>query len=225
MYHNPDYSRIEVSLKINEGERYNTGKVEITGDILGNQTELLELLSLETGKVYNPFLQNRDRFELSEVYQEQGYAFVRVIPRTQLNEDNRTVDVTYQIVKGEKAYISRIDIAGNRETRDYVIRREFEIQENELYNGKKLRITRENLERLGFFKPGLQLKQEREDLQDNRMRILAQVEEGNTGTFQAQLGYSDQTQLSGGVSLSKGNLFGRGQVISRQCTVWSTECS
>ena len=95
---------------------------------------MLEPLNLKTGEIYNPFLQNRDRSQLNEIYQEQGYAFVRVVPKTKINEDNRTVDVNYQIIKREKAYIGRVEIAGNAETRDHVIRREFEVAEKELFN-------------------------------------------------------------------------------------------
>ena len=53
--------------------------------------------------------------------------------------------------KGEKAYIGRVEIAGNAETKDHVIRREFDVLEGELFNGKKLRLSQENVQRLGFF--------------------------------------------------------------------------
>jgi len=89
LYRNPEYSRLEVFLNITEGEQYFTGKVDISGDLLNNKEELLELLKLHEGDVYNPFLQNQDRAALNEAYQEQGYAFVRVIPRTSIDEEKR----------------------------------------------------------------------------------------------------------------------------------------
>lgn len=213
IYRNPEFSRLEVKLDITEGPQYFTGKIDITGDILGVKEKLMELLKLKEGDVYNPFLQNQDRAVLNEAYQEQGYAFVRIIPRPKIDDDKRLVDVTYHIIKGEKAYISRLDIAGNAETRDYVIRREFEVGEGELYNGKKLRISQQNLQRLGFFEQGIVMEKNALEEEDNNLNILTRLKEAQTGTFQAQLGYSDQTRLSGGISLSKGNLFGRGQTI------------
>ncbi|MEC8283902.1 MAG: POTRA domain-containing protein, partial [SAR324 cluster bacterium] len=123
LYHNPEYSRVELSLNLTEGDPYFTGLVNVSGDLLEPEAELLEQLELKTGGVYNPFLQNRDRAVLDELYQERGYAFVRVIPQTRINEDNKTVDVNYRILQGEKAYIGRISVAGNTETRDHVIRR------------------------------------------------------------------------------------------------------
>ncbi|MBF0236504.1 MAG: outer membrane protein assembly factor BamA [SAR324 cluster bacterium] len=213
LYRNPDYSRLEINMDIKEGPQYFAGKIDISGDILGEKEKLMELLALKEGDVYNPFLQNTDRASLNEVYQEQGYAFVRIIPRTNIHEENRTVDVTYHIVKKEKAYIGRLDVAGNAETRDYVIRREFEIQEDELYNGKKLQEGQQNLERLGFFEAGMGLEKNARDDEDNILDIVTRLRETQTGSFQAQLGYSDQSRFTGGVQLSKGNLFGRGQTL------------
>lgn len=215
LYRTPEYSRLEVFLTIEEGEQYFTGNVGVSGDLLNeqNKEDLLKLLQLKKGEVYNPFLQNQDRAAITEAYQEQGYAFVSVIPQTKIDEATRIVDVNYQIVKNEKAYIGRIEFSGNSETRDYVIRREFEVTEGELYNGKKLTNSQNNLERLGFFEPGLVLKQEPTLNEDNVLDIIAELKEAQTGTFQAQLGYSDASKLSGGVSLSKANLFGRGQTL------------
>ncbi|MBF0286343.1 MAG: outer membrane protein assembly factor BamA [SAR324 cluster bacterium] len=211
--HNPDYSWLEIYMNIKEGEQYFTGTVEITGDLLNNKEDLIQLLQLKQGEVYNPFLQNQDRAALNEAYQEQGYAFVRIIPRTSIDEKKRIVHVNYQIIKNEKAYIGRINFSGNTETRDFVIRREFEVREGELYNGKKLRVSQANLERLGFFEPGLTLEKEDSEDEDNILDIIASVKEAQTGTFQAQAGFSEVSKLSGGVSISKANLFGRGQTL------------
>ncbi len=213
LYHNPEYSRVELSLNITEGDQYFTGLVNVSGDLLEPEAELLEQLELKTGGVYNPFLQNRDRAVLDELYQERGYAFVRVIPQTRINKDNKTVDVNYRILQGEKAYIGRISVAGNTETRDHVIRREFEVNESQLFDGKRLRLSQENLGRLGFFEPGLQLERRRRPEEDNILDLMARLKETQTGTFQAQIGYSDVTGFSGGLSLTKGNLFGNGQTL------------
>jgi len=213
LIHNPDYSRVDVRLNITEGDQYYSGKISVSGDILGEKEKLMEGLLLEEGEIYNPFLQNRDRSGISEIYHERGYAFVRVVPETKVQKETKTVDVTYRILKGEKAYIGRLEIAGNIETRDHVIRREFELQEEELFNGKKLRLSQENLNRLGFFQSGVILERSPRDQEDNLLDIMARLKEAQTGTFQAQLGYSDFSGFSGGVTLSKGNLLGSGRTL------------
>ena len=213
LIHNPDYSRVDVRLDISEGDQYFIGKIEVSGDVLGDQEMLKEDLLLEEGEIYNPFLQNRDRSGISEIYHEQGYAFVRVIPETVINEETKIVDVNFRVVKGEKAYIGRLEIAGNVETRDHVIRREFEVQEEELFNGKKLLRSQQNINRLGFFQSGVLLERSPRDQENNMLDILARLKETQTGTFQAQLGYSDFSGFSGGVTISKGNLLGTGRTL------------
>ena len=213
LIHNPDYSRVDVRLNITEGDQYYSGKISVSGDILGKKEKLMEGLLLEQGEIYNPFLQNRDRSGISEIYYERGYAFVRVVPETKVHKETKTVDVNYRILKGEKAYIGRLEIAGNKETRDHVIRREFELQEEELFNGKKLRLSQENLNRLGFFQSGVILERSPRDQEDNLLDIMARLKEAQTGTFQAQVGYSDFSGFSGGVTLSKGNLLGSGRTL------------
>ena len=213
LIHNPDYSRVDVRLNITEGDQYFTGKIEVSGDVLGDREVLIADLLLEEGEIYNPYLQNRDRSAISEKYHEQGYAFVRVIPETKIDEETKIVDITFRIVKGEKAYIGRLEIAGNIETRDHVIRREFELQEEELFNGKKLLLSQQNLNRLGFFQSGVVLDRSPREQEDNMLDILARLKESQTGTFQAQMGYSDFSGFSGGVTLSKGNLFGTGRTL------------
>ena len=213
LIHNPDYSRVDVRLNITEGDQYFIGKIEVSGDVLGDQEILKEDLLLEEGEIYNPFLQNRDRSGISEIYHEQGYAFVRVIPETVINEETKIVDVNFRVVKGEKAYIGRLEIAGNVETRDHVIRREFEVQEEELFNGKKLLRSQQNINRLGFFQSGVLLERSPRDQENNMLDILARLKETQTGTFQAQLGYSDFSGFSGGVTISKGNLLGTGRTL------------
>ncbi len=210
---NPDYGSLEIDLTFTEGNQYFTGQIELTGDLLDSKEELTNLLELNKSEVYNPFLQNRDRAALNDFFQERGYAFVRVIPKTTIHEDTRKVDVTYQIIKGEKAYLGRIDFEGNTVTHDYVIRREFESRERDLYNGKKLQKSQRNLERLGFFEQGLSIDRLPEEEEDNILNMLLRLKEASTGSFNIQVSYSEVSKLAGSVTISKGNLFGRGYTI------------
>ncbi|MDH4121359.1 MAG: outer membrane protein assembly factor BamA [Deltaproteobacteria bacterium] len=214
MYHNPEYSRVDIDLDIEEGLAYTTGKVDIDGDILGEKEELMELVTLHQGDPFNPFKQNQDIQTLRSLYTSQGYAFAKVIPQTQVDDETRVVSITYRLVKGEKAYIRRIEIQGNKETRDYVIRREFTIHEQELFSGGKLQESIGNIQRLGYFKSGsgVGASTQATDV-NNEFDVAVKLEETQTGNFQAQLGYGERDGLTMALGLSKGNLFGRGQTI------------
>jgi outer membrane protein insertion porin family len=209
---NPEFARIVVKMQIAEGAQYFTGKFDIGGDIVGDKKELLDQIRLVTGKPFNPQIQNQDQFRLAETYQEQGYAFVQVVPDRRVNDETHIVDVTYNILSGDKAYIGRIEFQGNRETRDFVMRREFQVREDELYNGRKLRESQENLRALVYFKPGTALDQQPGDVA-NILDIVTKVEEAQTGTLQGQVGFSDVSGLIVAASVSKGNLGGRGQTL------------
>lgn len=212
LVHNPEFSSIIVELSIHEGEQYFTGEVDVQGDILGERQELIDQLGLQTGDPYNPLQQNQDVFALTQYYQAQGYAFAQVRPEVDINEETNVADVTYRITRGEKAYIGRIEFEGNRETRDFVLRREFEVRENQLYDGRKLRESQQNLLRLGYFQPSLDVQTEPREV-SNVLDVHTSLEEAQTGTLQAQIGYSEHSGVSGSVSLSKGNFLGRGQTV------------
>ncbi|MDH4224020.1 MAG: outer membrane protein assembly factor BamA [Deltaproteobacteria bacterium] len=218
LFNNPEFTKVKVVLDIREGDQYFTGEVDIQGDILGDKDELLEQIPLKTGDVFNPFLQNQGMYRLKNLYGEQGYAFASVVPQMRVDEEKKIVHLNYQISKGEKAYIGRIEIKGNKETRDYVVRREFTIHEQELYNGAKLQDSINSLQSLGYFKPSFHVEKEPTDV-NNEMNIGAYIEEAQTGSLQAQIGYSDQSRLSTSIGVSKGNLFGRGQTIRLKADV------
>ena len=212
LIHNPEYSKIIVELDISEGEQYFTGKVDIGGEIIGDKQKLLDTLKLKSGAPFNVVLRTQDQFRLQGIYQEQGYAFVQISPDIQVNEKTRIADVTYRIVKNDKAYIGRIEFQGNTETRDYVLRREFEIRENELFNGKKLRRSQQNLLALGYFEQSLNIERSQRE-EENIFDLSARVKESQTGTLQAQMAFSEQSGLTLGLSVSKGNFLGRGQTL------------
>lgn len=212
LIHNPEFSKIMVELAITEGEQYTTGKIDIAGDIIGVKQDLMDSLRLKTGMPFNVILRTQDQFRLQGFYQEQGYAFVQIRPDIRIDDKTRIADVTYRIIKNDKAYIGRIEFQGNIETRDYVLRREFEIRENELFNGQKMRKSQQNLLALGYFEPSLNIQRSQRE-EENILDLSAQVKESQTGTLQAQMAFSEQSGLTIGLSVSKGNFLGRGQTL------------
>ncbi|MDH5559477.1 MAG: outer membrane protein assembly factor BamA [Deltaproteobacteria bacterium] len=217
--HQTEISTAKVKLNITEGDQYFTGKVDIVSDdnnqLIFDKDKMIKDLNLQTKDVYNPFKQNKDQFLINDSYLEQGYAFAYVRASPQVDEQNKIVHVTYHIIRGEKIYIGRVEIQGNFETQDRVVRRELEIHDNELYNGLKLRQSQENINRLGFFDPsmGVQFRQNVES-EEQYIDYNVQLKETQTGTFSASLNYSGQSGLGLVLSISKRNLFGSGNTIA-----------
>jgi len=214
-----DLAVIDVYLNITEGEQYFINQVDIKpaddNSLLFDKDEQLADFETQPSEPFNPFKLNKDRFTLNEIYMEQGYAYAAILPRQQIHEAERTVDITFRIHRREKAYIGRVEVEGNFETQDQVIRRELKIHDNELFNGTKVKESQEDINRLGFFQPGygVEFNQTPGDI-EGQIDYLVRLSEAQTGSFNASLSYSGYSGLIFSFGISKKNLFGTGKNLS-----------
>ncbi|MDX2468973.1 MAG: outer membrane protein assembly factor BamA [SAR324 cluster bacterium] len=214
-----DLYRMKIAINISEGDQYFTNKIEFSSadgyDLLFDPLEQIDELKLITTEPYNPFHQNTDRINLQQIYLEQGYAYVKVQPQTQIDEATKKVNINFAVTRKHKAYIGRVEVKGNYETKDSVVRRELKIHDNELFNGVKLRESQVAINQLGFFEPGggVQFQQNKGD-NDNQVNYDVQLQETQTGTFTASLSYSGLNGLALQFKISKKNLLGTGRTLS-----------
>lgn len=204
----PDNKALIVYVSILEGDQYRTGQINFRGDLLENREELAKKPKLKQGEIFNRGMLRQDVFSLTDLYADKGYAFANVNPLTQLNNDQKTIDITFDFEKGEKVYIDRINIAGNAKTRDKVIRREIRIAEGELYNATALKRSKQNIMNLGFFEEANIATVKGKG--DNRLNLNVDVKEKPTGTFSIGGGYSSLDGLVGQGSVQQSNFFGLG---------------
>lgn len=203
-----------ITITVQEGERYEFGDIAVDSTVSGLDTERLRsLLETRPGEVYSAEDVEDSIVALSEELATGGFPFAQITPRGDRDFANRTISVTYQIDQGPRAYVERIEIRGNTRTRDYVIRREFDISEGDPFNQTLVRRARERLENLGYFSrvnistaPGSQ---------PDRVVVVVDVEDQPTGEFAIGAGYS--TGSDGGAtleaSITERNFLGRGQFI------------
>ena len=143
---------IYISIKIEEGEVYSLGKIDFSGDLLGPKEGLGKLMTSRQGERFNRSKLSKDISAITDLYYlDQGYAFANITPLAQLHREQRLVDLTFDIQKGNQVYIERIDLRGNIKTRDEEIRREMRIHEGELFSGSGERRCKERLTALGLF--------------------------------------------------------------------------
>lgn len=213
VYVTPDKKSIYISIRLEEGERYDVGQVDFTGDLLFSRDELLQSTHIQEQKVFKYSVLQDDLSALRAKYGDLGYAYTNVIPRIITHDQERLVDITFEIDKGNKVYIGKINVLGNTKTRDKVVRRELRIVEGELYNETRKRESLENVKRLGYFEEvnfNTKTPKGRLDLMD----IDIVVKERNTGTLQAGAGYSSYYGAILNAQLSQTNLLGRGQSLT-----------
>jgi outer membrane protein insertion porin family len=203
-----------VTFTVEEGQRYNFGDVNVESTVDGIDSEELKgLVETKTGKTYRA----KDvQDTMSAIYQRvaaNGYPFARVTPRGNRDLGNGTIAVDYLVDQGERAYVERIEIRGNTRTRDYVIRREFDIGEGDAFNQEVITRAKRRLEALGYFSsvnittaPGSEA---------DRVVLVVDVQDQSTGSFGIGAGY--ETGNDGGfkleASIEEKNFLGRGQYI------------
>jgi outer membrane protein insertion porin family len=201
-----------VTIKIDEGDQYRIGRVEVAGaeGVVADPAQVVARLSSQPGRVFSASALRRDVEKVTDVFADAGYAFASVEPATEIRAPERLVDVRFVAERGPAVYIDRIEIAGNVKTRDKVVRRELRVGEQELFSATELRKSREALQRLGFFR-SVDIKTRR--AAPDRLDVAVEVEEGQTGAFSAGAGFSSADRLLFNVRVSEINLFGRGQRI------------
>ncbi len=212
---------LEVVIRVDEGQQYRVGKVEIGGDLIQDGKQMLKQVKLTTGQIFRGSRLREDITTITDMYSDKGFAFVQVDPVTKVNAPDKKVDVALVITKGPPVYFNRILIAGNTKTRDKVVRRELEATEQELYSGTKVTQSRNALQRTGYFED-VQLTTKK-TAQPDTVDLLVDVKEGPTGTFSIGAGYSGGNGFLFNAGISEKNLFGRGQSLNGTFAIGSKQ--
>ena len=200
-----------ITFTIDEGVQYHFGAVNIQSAVPTVPPESLRYkLRVVSGRVYNADAIEKSVEEATIEVARRGYPFAAVRPRGERNVANRTVDVTFVVEEGPRTYIERINIRGNTRTRDYVIRREFDIVEGDPYNRALVDRAERRIKNLGYFKV-VKITNEPGSAPD-RTIINCEVEEQSTGEFSFAGGYSTSDGVIGEISLGERNLMGTGDL-------------
>lgn len=203
-----DKRYIFVTFQIHEGQQYRIGNVSISGDILTTHEELMSMLDTKTGEIYSQMKLEMDIQKLVEMYGDEGYAYAAIVPQTMPDDETLTADININISKGSRITVEQINITGNTTTRDKVVRREMEIMENDRYNERALRKSKERLMRLGYFEE-VNFATPR-GTRDDTMVLNIDVKEKATGTFNIGAGFSSAEKFMINASIQKENFFGYG---------------
>jgi len=212
---NDQTNEYTVDITVEEGERYTFGDISIDSTIPEISSDSLQSeLQTHTGDVYSAKEVEDTIIALTEKVAGSGYAFAQVTPRGDRNFENKTISVVYTVDQGTRAYVERLEIRGNDRTRDYVIRREFDIAEGDAFNQVLIQRAKRRLEATGYFEkvdistaPGSEADQ---------VILIVDVVEKATGEFSIGAGYSTGGETSGATvegSITERNFLGRGQYI------------
>lgn len=207
--YDPEKKGFNVTFKIEEGAQYRVGTVDFRTSIPNFDASSLRSFSrVNVGSLYNVESVEKSVEEMQIEASRRGYAFAVVRPGGDRNFDAHTVSVVFNIDEGPRTYIERINIRGNTRTRDYVIRREFDISEGDAYNRALVDRAERRLKNLDYFKT-VKITTEPGSSSD-RVVLIVDLEEKSTGDFSVSGGYSTTDGALAEVSISERNLLGRG---------------
>lgn len=208
--YDPDKKGFIVTYTIDEGQQYRFGTVDIQSSVRGLDPEAVRSrLKAKPGAVYNADFVEKSTEAMAIELSRLGYPFATVRPRGERNFEQRLINLVFTVEEGQRAYIERINIRGNTRTRDYVIRREFDIAEGDAYNRALIDRAERRLKNVNYFKT-VKITNEPGSAPD-RVVVNVDVEEKSTGEFSIGGGYSTSDGALAEVSVAERNLLGRGQ--------------
>ncbi len=204
--------RYDIAIIVNEGDRYRLERFEIEGNTLFTYRELVnKYLRKNKGGFYRREVINKIKENIRNKYMDLGFLNLRIGELENIDKESKTVAIKLVITENEPIYVGKIDIKGNYETRDYVIRRELRFREGGLLRMRDIIRSRTRIFNLGYY----------EDVQiepipsgKNQWDLRVKVRERLTGQISAGVGYSEVTGVSAFASISKGNFLGMGDIIS-----------
>jgi len=209
--------KLSINIQVSEGIQYKLGDVSFEGE-LGNigLAKLNNTISMAKGDVFNRNLIIQDIQSLTDLYADQGYAFVEINPITSDFLDS--VNINFDISLNKKTYLNRITISGNTRTQDEVIRREIGVTEGGLYSRSILKKSLLNLRRLGYFSD-VQISTSEVEGMNDKIDINFNVEETQTGAISFSMSHSNNYGVSFGAGIQEKNIFGSGNTLNAELKI------
>ncbi|MDQ1920699.1 outer membrane protein assembly factor BamA [Massilia pseudoviolaceinigra] len=208
----PDKKDIYLTINITEGEKYTVSGIKLEGEMFGREEELKELVRLRVGQTYSGDLLTASNKLISDRMGTFGYAFANVNANPEIDREKREVAFTFFVDPGKRAYVRRMNIAGNTTTRDEVIRREFRQFEGSWYDGNKIKMSRDRVDRLGYFKDVTIDTPEAQGTSD-QVDVNLTVTEKPTGNFLIGGSFSQAEKFTFTASIQQANFAGSGNTV------------
>ena len=208
----PDKQDISITITVDEGQPYTVTAVTLEGEYLGKEEDFKTLVAIRPGEPYRAEAVATTTRAFVERFGTFGYAFAKVEPRTDIDRANGRVVINLVADPQRRVYVRRINVAGNSRTRDEVVRREFRQFESSWYDGNKIKLSRDRVDRLGYFKDVAVDTAEVPGAQD-QVDVTMNVTEKPTGNLLLGAGFSSADKLSLTASIRQENVFGSGNYL------------
>jgi outer membrane protein insertion porin family len=208
----PDKESMSITLNITEGDRYVVKSVALEGEYLGREEEFKSLVTLRAGEAYNAEDETSTVKAFTDYFGAFGYAFAQVEASRDIDRANKQVSFVLRAQPARRVYVRRINVEGNNRTRDEVIRREFRQLESAWYDSDRIRLSRDRVDRLGFF-TSVEVDTQQVPGTPDQVDMTITVVEKPTGNLTLGAGYSQADKLSIIAGIRQENVFGSGNYL------------
>jgi outer membrane protein insertion porin family len=209
----PDKQDMDITINVTEGERFVVSGVKLEGNYLDKDEEFKTLVKIDVGQPYNAEAVAQTSKAFSDYFGKFGFAFARVEAKPVIDRSNNRVQFVLQAEPSRRAYVRRILVTGNNRTRDEVIRREFRQFEAAWYDGDKIRLSRDRVDRLGFFTDVNVETMEIPGVPD-QVDLMFTVAEKPTGSITLGAGFSSAEKVTLNFGIRQENAFGSGNYLA-----------
>lgn len=208
----PDKERVYITVNITEGEVFSVSGIELAGDPILPEEEIMRLVLLREGQTFSRQLMTSTNEFITQRLGNEGYSFAEVEGYPELNEEDQTAKITFFINPGKRAYVRRIEFRGNTKTMDEVLRREMRQMEGASASTGLIDRSKVRLERLGYFKE-VEVETIPVPGTNDQLDVVYTVEEQPSGSIGASLGFAQDFGLVVGANLRESNFLGTGKQV------------
>lgn len=209
----PDKQEMSITINITEGERFVVSAVRLDGNYLQKDDEFKALVKIQPGQPYNAETVTETTKAFTDLFGKFGFAFARVQARPEVDRAQNRVVVVLQADPSQRAYVRRIQVAGNNRTRDEVIRREMRQLEASWYDGDRIKLSRDRINRLGFFTE-VNIETQEVPGSSDQVDLLVSVTEKPTGNITLGAGFSSYEKVALSFGITQENAFGSGNYLA-----------
>jgi outer membrane protein insertion porin family len=209
----PDKQEMAITINVTEGERFVVSGVKLEGNYLNKDDEFRALVKIGLGKPYNAETVADTTKAFTDYFGTFGFAFARVEVKPEIDRATNRVQFVLQAEPSRRAYVRRIVVAGNNRTRDEVIRREFRQFEAAWYDGDKIRLSRDRVDRLGFF-TSVNVETVEIPGAPDQVDLAFTVTEKPTGSISLGAGFSSAEKVTLSFGIRQENAFGSGNYLA-----------
>ncbi len=208
----PNKEDITVTVNIREGQPYTVTGVTLEGDFLGREDEFKSLVMIRPGDLFRAEAVAATTRNFTDLFGTFGYAFARVDARPEVDRARAQVSIVLYAEPQRRVYVRRIIVAGNDRTRDEVIRREFRQFEAAWYDARRIKLSRDRVDRLGYFSE-VNIQTNEVPGAPDQVDVTITVKEKPTGNISVGLGYSSASQIAFNAAIKQDNVLGSGNYL------------